>query len=53
MALKRIVSREVADDKTYEKLKRDRDILPPSHAGRGRKTAELNAAKARMAARRV
>ena len=52
MALKRIVSDRAADEKTYEKLSRDLDFLPAGHNDRGRITTELNAAKARMAARR-
>jgi len=52
MALKRIISDQAVDEKTYEKLLRELDFLPPGHGDRGRITAELNTTKARMASRR-
>ena len=50
--MKRIVDAKVADERTYEKLKRDLDILAPGHQDRARIQHELNDVKTRMAARR-
>ena len=52
MALKRLVTEKVADEKLYEKLRRELDVLPDDHADFDRVEAALNATKARMAAAR-
>lgn len=51
MALKRIVRIADADQKTYEKLRLKLDVIGPGHPSRGRIQKDLNAAKARIAAR--
>ena len=51
MALKRLVTEKVADEKLYEKLRRDLDILPDDHADFASVETALNETKARMAAR--
>jgi len=51
MTLKRLVTEKVADEKLYEKLRRDLDILPDDHADFASVEAALNETKARMAAR--
>jgi len=52
MALKRLVTEKVADEKLYEKLRRELDVLPADHADFAGVEAALNATKARMAAAR-
>jgi hypothetical protein len=51
MAPKRLVTEKVADEKLYEKLRRDLDILPDNHADVEKVEAVLNETKARMVAR--
>jgi len=51
MALKRLVTEKVADEKLYEKLRRDLDVLPDDHADIKKVKAALKAAKTRMVAR--
>ncbi len=51
MAVKRIIDEKVADERTYEKLRRDLDVLPANHPDRARIQAEHNAVKARLAVR--
>jgi hypothetical protein len=51
MALKRLVSEKVADEKLYEKLRRDLDLLPTDHADIKTIKATLKSAKTRMVAR--
>lgn len=52
MAIKRVVDVKIANERTYEKLKRDLDVLPPAHRDRARIQREMNEVKAWMAARR-
>jgi len=52
MALKEIITRKLANQKTFDKLNRDLAVLPPSHADKGRILSELNSTKARMTAER-
>ena len=52
MAMKRIVSGKAAEERTFEKLRRDIETLPPGGAERAGRQAEMAALKARMAARR-
>jgi len=42
MALRRLVTEKVADEKLYEKLRRDLDILPDDHADVEKVEAVLN-----------
>jgi hypothetical protein len=51
MALKRLVTEKVADEKLYEKLRRDLDLLPSNHADIKTAKATLKATKVRMVAR--
>jgi len=51
MALKRLVTEKVADEKLYEKLRRDLDVLPDDHADIEKVKTVLNETKARMVAR--
>ena len=51
MALKRLVTEKVADEKLYEKLRRDLDVLPDDHADVEKVETALNETKARMVAR--
>jgi len=51
MALKRLVTEKVADEKLYEKLRRELDFLPDDHADFGKVETALNETKARMVAR--
>jgi len=51
MALKRLVTEKVAYEKTYEKLRRDLDLLPTSHADNKKVKAVLKDIKAKMVAR--
>ncbi len=53
MAVKRLTSQKVAEQRTYEKLRRDLDVLPPNRPGHGRKQAEMGVIKVRMASRSV
>jgi len=53
MALRRLVTEKVADEKLYEKLRRDLDLLPihANHADIEKVKTALNETKARMVAR--
>jgi len=51
MALKRLVTEKVADEKLYEKLRRELDVLPEDHADFAEVETALNETKARMVAR--
>jgi len=51
MALKRLVPEKVADEKIYEKLRRELDVLPEDHADFEKVETALNETKARMVAR--
>jgi lipid A disaccharide synthetase len=50
MALKRLVTEEVANQNTYEKISRELDVLAPDDANRERLQRELDAVKDRMRA---
>ncbi len=52
MAVKRIVETRTAEERTYEKLRRDLEIMTQGRPGRGRKAAELTRMKAKIAVRR-
>jgi len=51
MALKRLVTAKIADEKLYEKLRRDLDLLPDDHVDFASVETALNETKARMVAR--
>jgi len=48
MALKRIITEKVALERTYEKLRRELDLLPDNHADFSKVETALNETKARM-----
>jgi hypothetical protein len=48
MALKRIITEKVALERTYEKFRRDFDLLPTSHADNEKVKAALEATKTKM-----
>jgi len=50
MALKRLVTEEVANQKTYEKISMELDVLALDDASRERLQLELDAVKDRMRA---
>ena len=51
MAVERIVSDEIADQKTFEKIRRELEIRGEDDSERERLEAEMVSVKARMAAR--
>jgi hypothetical protein len=51
MALKRLVTEKVADDKIFEKIRRELEVRPVDDPERERLQAEMTALKSRMAAR--
>ena len=51
MALKRLVTEKVADDKTFEKLRRELEVRGDDDPERERLEAAMTSVKSRMAAR--
>jgi len=53
MAISRVLSREAAEEKTFEKLRRDNYLTPDNHINKARIKAKFDDFKKMMQAKRV